>query len=188
MPQIKDSLRLLNYLWHQHCWFGQQAIGTRKAYALMEAAAKEAEPPHMAGGVWLWLPDRGVCVSPYYAAKYREKNPLPESLQPPCDSPPCDSPPDIFERSERLRQRGDLKRGLSQGEIQERMSSSCSQNVVSPSIRIATPETPSAGAFKRKRADDQSQWGTRSDVSSAAYKAKELTARDGSEMCECGVN
>ena len=48
----------------------------------MEAASKEAEPPHMEGGVWVWLPDRGVCVSPYYAAKYREKNPLPESLQP----------------------------------------------------------------------------------------------------------
>ena len=46
----------------------------------MEAAAKEAEPPHMKGGVWVWLPDRGVCLSPYYAAKYREKNPLPESL------------------------------------------------------------------------------------------------------------
>ena len=43
----------------------------------MEAASKEAEPPHMKGGVWVWLPDRGVCVSPYDAAKYREKNPLP---------------------------------------------------------------------------------------------------------------
>ena len=32
------------------------------------------------------------------------------------------------------------------------------------------------------------QWGIRSDVNSAAYKAKELTARDGSEMCECGVS
>jgi hypothetical protein len=153
----------------------------------MEAAAKEAAPPHMAGGVWVWLPDRGVCVSPYYAAKYREKNPLPESLQPPCDSPPCSSPPDILERSERLRQRGDLKRGLSQDDIQERMSS-CSQEMFSPSTKVATPETPSAGAFKRQRADDGRQWGTRSDVSSAAYKAKELTARDGSEMCECGVS
>ena len=155
----------------------------------MEAAAKEAEPSHMAGGVWVWLPDRGVCVSPYYAAKYREKNPLPESLQPPCYSPPCSSPPDILERSERLRQRGDLKRGLSQDEISERNTSSCSAGVVvSPTVRVATPETPSAAAFKRKRADDGKQWGTRSDVNSAAYKAKELTARDGSEMCECGVS
>ena len=110
----------------------------------------------MAGGVWVWLPDRGVCVSPYYAAKYREKNPLPESLQ-----PPCDSPPEIFERSERLRQRGDLKRSLSQSDIQERMSS-CSQEMFSPSVKIATPETPSAAAFKWKRADDESQWGIRS--------------------------
>ena len=37
-----------------------------------------------------------------------DNNPLPKSLQ-----PPCDSPPEIFERSERLRQRGNLKRGLS---------------------------------------------------------------------------
>jgi hypothetical protein len=191
LPQMKDTLRLLFYLWHQHCWFGQRAIGTKrstsKAYAAMEAVAKEAEPPHMEGGVWVWLPDRGVCVSPYYAAKYREKNPLPESLQPPCDSPPC--APDIFERSERLRERGDLKRSLSQGEIQERMSS-CSQEMFSPSTKVATPETPSAAAMKRKRkrSDDGRQWGIRSDVSSAAYKAKELTARDGSEMCECGVS
>ena len=48
----------------------------------MDAAAKEAEPPHMAGGVWLWLPDRGVCVRPWpcYAAAYREKNPLPDGM------------------------------------------------------------------------------------------------------------
>ena len=58
----------------------------------------------------------------------------------------------------------------------------------SPSTKVATPETPSAAAMKRKRADDGKQWGTRSDVNSAAYKAKELTARDGSEMCECGVS
>ena len=96
---------------------------------------------------------------------------------------------DIFERSERLRERGDLKRGLSQDEIQERMSS-CSQEMFSPSTKVATPETPSAAAMKRKRkrSDDGRQWGIRSDVNSAAYKAKELTARDGSEMCECGVS
>ena len=103
----------------------------------MEAASKEAEPPHMKGGVWVWLPDRGVCLSPYYAAKYREKNPLPESLQPPCDSPPC--APDILERSERLRERGNLKRSLSQDEIQERNLSSCSQNVSPPSMSLRQP-------------------------------------------------
>jgi hypothetical protein len=152
----------------------------------MEAASKEAEPPHMKGGVWVWLPDRGVCLSPYYAAKYREKNPLPESLQPPCDSSPC--VPDILERSERLRERGNLKRSLSQDEISERNLSSCSAAVCSPKQEsfVATKDSPSAGAFKRKRADDGKQWGTRSDVNSAAYKAKESTARDGSEMCECG--
>ena len=56
-----------------------------------------------------------------------------------------------------------------------------------PSVKIATPEIPSAGALKRKRSDDKRQWGIRSDVNSAAYRAKELTARDGSTMCECGV-
>ena len=86
--------------------------------------------------------------------------------------------------------RGSFKRGLSEDEIQERNTSSCSEKVVPPTIRVATPETPSAAAFKRKRSDDGRQWGTHSDVSSrsAAYKAKELTARDGSEMCECGVS
>ena len=61
-----------------------------------------------------------VLLFPYYAAKYREKNPLPESLQPPCDSPPC--APDILERSERLRERGNLKRSLSQDEISRKES------------------------------------------------------------------
>ena len=52
-----------------------------------------------------------------------------------------------------------------------------------PSIKVAAPETPSAAAFKRRRADDESQWGIRSDVTCPEYKAKdpELTARDGSE-------
>ena len=153
----------------------------------MEAAAKEAAPPHMAGGVWVWLPDRGVCVSPYYAAKYREKNPLPESLQPPCNSPPQGFL-ESFEGASPVVFRGSYKRGLSEDEIHERNLSSCSQNVVTPTTRVATPETPSAAAFKRKRSDDGRQWGIRSDVNSAAYKAKELTARDGSEMCECGVS
>ena len=84
--------------------------------------------------------------------------------------------------------RGSFKRGLSEDEIQERNTSSCSEKVVSPTIRVATPETPSAAAFKRKRSDDGKQWDTRSDVNSAACKAKDLTARDGSEICECGVS
>ena len=41
---------------------------------------------------------------------------------------------------------------------------------------------------KRRRCDDESQWGIRSNVNCPEYKAKELTARDGSEMCECGVS
>ena len=36
------------------------------------------------------------------------------------------------------------------GNIQERMSS-CSQEMLSPSTKIATPETPSADAFKRRQ-------------------------------------
>ena len=126
---------------------------------------------------------------PNVAASYREKNPLPESLQPPCNSPPrvfLES----FEGTSPVVFRGSFKRGLSEDEIQERNLSSCSQNVVSPTTRVATPETPSTAAFKRKRerSDDGRQWGIRSDVNSAAYKAKESTARDGSEMCECGVS
>ena len=153
----------------------------------MEAAAKEAEAARVAGGVWVWLPDRRCLVDQHVAAIYRAKNPLPESLQPPCNSPPQGFL-ESFEGASPVVFRGSFKRGLSEDEIQERNTSSCSEKVVSPTIRVATPETPSAAAFKRKRSDDGKQWGTRSDVNSAAYKAKDLTARDGSEMCECGVS
>ena len=51
-----------------------------------EAKAKEAAAAHIPGGVWVWVPDRRCLVDQYVAAAYREKNPLPESLQPPCDS------------------------------------------------------------------------------------------------------
>ena len=61
---------------------------------------------------------------------------------------------------------------------------SCSHEILSPSIKIATPETLSAGAFKRNQGDDESQRGMRSDVNCPEYKGKELTARDGCEMCE----
>ena len=99
--------------------------------------------------------------------------PLPESLQPPCNSPPCESPQrESFEGASPVVFRGSFKRGLSGDDIQERMSS-CSQNVTSPTIRVATPETPSAAAPKRGRSDDGGQCGTCSDVSSAAYKAKD---------------
>jgi len=155
----------------------------------MEKAAKEAEAAHIPGGVWVWLPDRRCLVDQHVAAAYRKKNPLPESLQPPCDSPPCESSQREFFEGDGTRQHDGLRRSLSQGEVRERMSS-CSQEMFSPTIRVVTPETPSAGAFKRKRKrrDDERQWGIKSDVNSAAYKAKELTARDGSEMCECGVS
>ena len=54
----------------------------------MEKATKEAEAAHIPGGVWVWLPDRRCLVNQAVAASYREKNALPESLQPPCNSPP----------------------------------------------------------------------------------------------------
>ena len=160
--------------------------GTR--FMEMEKAAKEAEAAHIPGDVWVWLPDRRCLVDQAVAASYREKNPLPESLQPPCNSPPQGFL-ESFEGASPVVFRGSFKRGLSEDELQERMSS-CSQEMFSPSTKIATPETPSAAAMKRKRkrSDDGRQWGIRSDVNSAAYKAKELTARDGSEMCECGVS
>ena len=155
----------------------------------MEKAAKEAEAAHIPGCVWVWLPDRRCLVDQHVAASYREKDPLPESLQPPCNSPPR-SFRASFESASPVMFRGSFKRGLNEDEIYERNLSSCSQNVVSPTTRGATPETPSAAAFKRKRkrSDDGGQWGIRSNVNSAAYKAKGLTARDGSEMCECGVS
>ena len=153
----------------------------------MDAAVQEAKQRGNGQWVWVWLPDRRCYVGPKTAAAYREKHPLPESLQPRCDSPPCDSPP--CER--RNKRHGNAfadgtTRSLSQANLQETMSSG-SQEMFSPSVRMATPETPSASAFKRKRADDGRQWAIRSDVNSAAYKAKDLTARDGSEMCECGL-
>ena len=152
----------------------------------MDAAVKEAEPRGNGQWVWVWLPDRRCYVGPKAAAAYHEKHP-PESLQPPCDSPPCDSPP--CER--RNKRHGNAfadgtTRSLSQANLQETMSSG-SQEMFSSSVRVATPETPSASAFKRERANDGRQWAIRSDVNSAAYKAKDLTARDGSEMCECGL-
>ena len=152
-----------------------------------EKAAKEAEAAHIPGGVWVWLPDRRCLVDQHVAASYRETNPLPESLQPPYNSPPQGFL-ESFEGASPVVFRESFKRGLSQDEIQERNLSSCSQNIVSPTTRAATPETPSAATFKRKRSDDGRQWGMRSDVNSAAYKTKELTARDGSEICECGVS
>ena len=155
----------------------------------MEKATKEAEAAHIPGDVWVWLPDRRCLVGQAVAASYREKNPLPESLQPPCNSPPQGFIESVEGANVEGAYCGSLKRGLSEDDIQERMSS-CSQEMFSPSTKIATPETPSAAAVKqkRKRSDDGRQWGIRSDVNSAAYKAKELTARDGSEMCECGVS
>ena len=116
-------------------------------------------------GVWMWLPDRRCLVDQAVAASYHEKNPLPESLQPPCNSPPQGFL-ESFEGASPAVFRGSYKRGLSADEIHERNLSSCSQNVVSPTTRVATPETPSAGAFKRnrKRRDDERQWGVRNDV------------------------
>ena len=122
----------------------------------MEKVAKEAEAAHIPGGVWVWPPDKRCLVDQHVAASYREKNPLPESLQPPCDSTPCESSQRENLESDGTWQHGDLKRGLSQGDIQERMSS-CSQEMFSPSTKIATTETPSAGAFKRRRGDGKSE-------------------------------
>ena len=150
----------------------------------MEKAAKEAEAAHIPGGVWVWQPDRRCLVDQPVAASYREKNPLPESLQPPCDSSPC--APDILERSERLRERGNLKRSLSQDEISQRNASSCSEKVCSPTVRIATPETPSAKAMtrKRKRRDDERQWGIKSDIQEHPDRDAMDPANDPCAHCE----
>ena len=54
----------------------------------MEKAAKEAEAASGGGGVWVWLPDQTLLGQTLLAASISEKNPPPESLQPPCSSPP----------------------------------------------------------------------------------------------------
>ena len=150
------------------------------------AAVKEAEPRGNGQWVWVWLPDRRCYVGPKAAAAYHERHP-PESLQPPCDSPPCDSPPCERRNTRHGNAFADgTTRSLSQANLQETMSSG-SQEMFSPSVRMATPETPSAGAFKRKRADDGRQWAIRSERDGRQERQLEWEARDGSEMCECGL-
>ena len=95
----------------------------------MEKAAKEAEAAHIPGGVWVWLPDRRCLVDQAVAASYREKNPLPESLQPPCNSPPQGFL-ESFEGASPVVFRGSFKRGLSEDEIQERTVVLLSGNVL----------------------------------------------------------
>ena len=137
LPQIKDSLKLLFYLWHQHCWFGQQAIGTKTRALWRQKQRQRRQRRHTYLGGWGWVPDRRCLVDQEVVAAYRKKHPLPESLQPPCDgdSPPCGSPQHESSEGDRTRQHGDLKRSLSQGDIQERMSS-CSQEMFSPQQRL----------------------------------------------------
>ena len=151
----------------------------------MEAAAKEAEAARVAGGVWVWLPDRRCLVDQHVAAIYRAKNPLPESLQPPCNSPPCQSPQrEVFE-GDGTRAHGAATRSLGQGEVRERMSS-CSQEMSSPTVRVVTPETPSAGAFKRKRKrrDDERQCGIKSDIQEHPDRDGMDPANDPCAHCE----
>jgi hypothetical protein len=150
----------------------------------MEKAAKEAEAASGGGNVWVWLPDKRCLVDQHVAASISEKNPLPESLQPPCSSLPHGFL-ESFEGASPVVFRGSFRRGLSQEDIQERMSS-CSQEMFSPSTKIATPETPSAGAFKwkRKRRDDGRQWGIRSDVKVHPERDGEDPANDPCAHCE----
>jgi hypothetical protein len=152
----------------------------------MEKATKEAEAAHIPGGVWVWLPDRRCLVGQAVAASYREKNPLPESLQPPCNSPPCESPQRESFEGDGTRQHDGLRRSLSQDEIQQRNASSCSEKVCSPTVRIATPETPSAAAMtrKRKRRDDERQWGIKSDIQEHPDRDGMDPANDPCAHCE----
>ena len=152
----------------------------------MDAAVKEAEPRGNGQWVWVWLPDRRCYVGPKAAAAYHERHP-PESLQPPCDSPPCDSPPCERRNTRHGNAFADgTTRSLSHANLQETMSSG-SQEMFSPSVRMATPETPSAGAFKRKRADDGRQWAIRSERDGRQERQLEWESKRGSEMCECGL-
>ena len=117
----------------------------------MEAAAKETEPARMAGGVWLWLPDRQCCLRPTYAAAHHEMKPLASSLQPShCKGTKRDR---VVFRGDAFRgdatQADGVSRSLNESDIRKRSSSS--QEVFSPKVKVRTPDTPSTGAFKRKK-------------------------------------
>jgi hypothetical protein len=57
LPQMEDTLRLLFYLWQQHCWFGQRVwtialisycgrldtVGTRKPTGSMKTRGQDKE-------------------------------------------------------------------------------------------------------------------------------------------------
>ena len=117
----------------------------------MEAAAKETEPARMAGGVWVWLPDRQCCLRPTYG-RLSIQNPLPDGMH--------DSPRQGIKR-DRVVFRGDAFRGdgtqadgvsrsLSESDIRKRSSSSHTPS--SATHKVPTPGTPSAGHFKRNKA------------------------------------
>ena len=151
----------------------------------MEKAAKEAEAAHIPGDVWVWLPDRRCLVDQHVAASLATT--VQPSLQPPCDSPPCQGPQrESFQDASPVAYSPPSKHGLSEDEIHERNLSSCSQNVLSPTTRVATPETPSAGAFKRKRKrrDDERQWGIKSDIQEHPDRDGMDPANDPCAHCE----
>ena len=99
------------------------------------------------GGVWVWMPDRRCLVPMQFATRLLNATSGEGCISPPrCDSPPrnsqihfrppCTSPPPCY---------GPLKRGLSESEIADRLSSSTGE-MFSPETKVATPETPSASA------------------------------------------
>ena len=112
------------------------------------------------GGVWVYLPDRCCLVPMQFATRLLNATGEGCISPPRCDSPPrnsqihfrppCTSPPPCY---------GPLKRGLSESEIADRLSSSTGE-MFSPETKVATPETPSASAeykdemnAKRRRLD-----------------------------------
>ena len=120
----------------------------------MEEAAARVRAELGARGVWVWLPDKRCLVPMQFATDGMSRGPGGRCISPSrCDSPPrdsqihyrppCTSPPPCY---------GPLKRGLSQNEIQERLSASTGE-MFSPETKVATPETPSAGAMKRRKSE-----------------------------------
>ena len=98
------------------------------------------------GGVWVWMPDRRCLVPMQFATRLLNATSGEGCISPPrCDSPPrnsqihfrppCTSPPPCY---------GPLKRGLSQSEVQERLSSSTGE-MFSPEAKVAC----NAGDAKR---------------------------------------
>ena len=103
----------------------------------------------------MWLSDRQCCLRPTCAAAHHERKPLASSLQPShCKGTKRDRDPSaLFAFRGDATQADGVSRSLSELDIRKRSSSSqeVMHEVFSPKVKVRTPDTPSTGAFKRKK-------------------------------------